>query len=105
GPTHLQPKNPRINVVRVSDAAQMFTACRDLFHNSDITILSAAVADYKPKHVADQKIKKTGNSINLELEKTVDIAERLGQLKKAGQFTVEFTMKTENEMENTRKKK
>jgi phosphopantothenoylcysteine decarboxylase/phosphopantothenate--cysteine ligase len=70
----------------------------------DITVLSAAVADYKPAVKADQKIKKSTDSLQIDLVKTKDIAAELGKLKKDGQFTVGFALETENEKTNAEKK-
>lgn len=104
GPVHLKIKDPNITVYEVASAAEMFSACAEIYPKTDIAILAAAVADYKPKRVARQKIKKNGAVMNIELEKTVDIAETLGNLKKEGQFTVGFALETENELENAREK-
>jgi phosphopantothenoylcysteine decarboxylase/phosphopantothenate--cysteine ligase len=82
----------------------MHGVCIKLFPTTDIAVLSAAVADYKPVTVADQKIKKSGNSLTLELTQTADIAATLGQQKKPGQLIVGFALETENEKANAEKK-
>ena len=69
----------------------------------DIAILSAAVADYRPKQVAGQKIKKAGSTLTVELEKTKDILKSLGQEKK-NQFLVGFALETNNELEHAKGK-
>jgi phosphopantothenoylcysteine decarboxylase/phosphopantothenate--cysteine ligase len=104
GPTHQHTQNASINVIPVMSAEDMYTRCNELFPNSDITVLSAAVADYKPKHVADQKIKKKDEDISLDLVKTHDIAASLGKLKHNGQIIVGFALETEKEKANALKK-
>ena len=82
----------------------MFAVCQEETKNSDINILAAAVADYTPKEVANQKIKKKSNDMILELIKTTDIAKELGQAKRKGQINVGFALETESELENAQKK-
>ncbi len=84
----------RINVVSAND---MLVACMAHFEQSDITIMSAAVADYTPTEVADQKIKKKTGDLHIELKKTTDILASLGQLKQAHQLLIGFALETENE--------
>ena len=67
-------------------------------------IFSAAVADYKPKEVSEQKIKKSGETMNIELVKTIDILKVAGETKKEGQVLVGFALETQNEIENAQKK-
>ncbi|HTH55068.1 MAG TPA: bifunctional phosphopantothenoylcysteine decarboxylase/phosphopantothenate--cysteine ligase CoaBC [Cyclobacteriaceae bacterium] len=104
GPTHLTMTNPRVKVSRVTSAEEMYRACVDLFPSIDITVLSAAVADFKPVTKANQKIKKADAGLTVELTKTTDIAAELGKMKKANQFTVGFALETENEIANAEKK-
>jgi phosphopantothenoylcysteine decarboxylase/phosphopantothenate--cysteine ligase len=104
GPTHLVATHPNINTTRVTSAEEMYKACTSLFQSIDITVLSAAVADYRPTVRADQKIKKGDGGITLELTKTYDIAAELGKMKKAGQVIVGFALETENEKANAEKK-
>ncbi|WP_428225530.1 bifunctional phosphopantothenoylcysteine decarboxylase/phosphopantothenate--cysteine ligase CoaBC [Flavobacterium sp.] len=103
GPSHLKPKNPLVNVVRVTSAAQMHEACHNYFNNVDVAIAAAAVADYKPKNVASQKIKKNDSAFTIELEKTTDILASLGEVKK-NQFLIGFALETENEIEHAKQK-
>jgi phosphopantothenoylcysteine decarboxylase/phosphopantothenate--cysteine ligase len=105
GPTALTPAFAGIGLVRVVSAAEMFEACNRVFGNMDIAILSAAVADYKMEHIAEQKIKKTNTDPTLQLVKTKDILAHLGASKKPGQFVVGFALETENELENAHKKR
>jgi phosphopantothenoylcysteine decarboxylase/phosphopantothenate--cysteine ligase len=100
GPTQQHTNHPGINVIKVTSAEQMFNACSPIFPTADITVLAAAVADYKPAHVADQKIKKKDDALTLELTKTQDIAASLGKLKHNGQIIVGFALETENEQTN-----
>jgi phosphopantothenoylcysteine decarboxylase/phosphopantothenate--cysteine ligase len=104
GPTHLSVHSGKVKVTRVTSAEDMYNACVSHFPSSDITVLSAAVADYRPIHKADQKIKKSESSMTIELTKTRDIAAELGKQKKANQFVVGFALETENETANAEKK-
>lgn len=104
GPTHQHTQNPHIDVIRVTSAEEMYNQCKDLFPNADIAVLSAAVADYRPKEVAGQKIKKSDDALSLELVKTHDIAASLGKMKHNGQVLVGFALETEKEKANALKK-
>lgn len=99
GPTHQKVKHNLITVVPVVSAEQMYNEAHNYFNTVDIAILAAAVADYRPKNVADKKIKKKETTLTLELEKTKDILASLGTLKKH-QFLVGFALETDNELEN-----
>ena len=103
GPTHFKVKNDTINLVRVVSAQQMYTACHEFFNDVDVAIAAAAVADYRPKVVADQKIKKSDAAFTIELEKTKDILASLGEIKQ-NQFLIGFALETENEIENAKLK-
>lgn len=103
GPTHLKVKNSRIKLVPVVSAQQMYEACHSYFDGVDVAIAAAAVADYRPKVVADQKIKKVSADFTIELEKTKDILASLGEIKKT-QFLIGFALETENEIEHARQK-
>ena len=104
GPTMQHTSNPHINVKKVVSAEDMYRACTELFPTSDIAVLAAAVADYKPIVVADQKIKKKDENLVLELTKTHDIAASLGKLKHNGQVIVGFALETQDEKSNALKK-
>jgi len=104
GPTSLNLTDKRINRIDVASAEDMLQACLSEFKNCDITICSAAVADYRPKEVANLKIKKDSPEFSLDLIKTPDILAKLGQEKKAGQILVGFALETNNEVENAIKK-
>jgi phosphopantothenoylcysteine decarboxylase / phosphopantothenate---cysteine ligase len=104
GPTHLSMDHAGVKLTRVVSAEEMFAACSSKFASSTITVLSAAVADYKPTTKADQKIKKLSDQMTVELTKTHDIAAELGKMKKNGQLIVGFALETENEKANAQKK-
>lgn len=104
GPTHLPSPNASIQVIPVTSAEEMYNACTAHFASAEVTVLSAAVADYKPAHQAEQKIKKKDDALTLELIKTHDIAAELGKAKKNGQLIVGFALETENERANAEKK-
>jgi phosphopantothenoylcysteine decarboxylase / phosphopantothenate---cysteine ligase len=104
GPTSQIAKHPNIHVTPVTSSEEMFGACAGFFPDCAITVLSAAVADFRPVSVAPQKIKKGTASPVIELTKTKDIALELGKLKKPGQVVAGFALETENETENAVKK-
>lgn len=103
GPTHQTVSHSFIKVIPVVSAQEMYDAAHQYFEDADIAILSAAVADFKPKQAASQKIKKTENTLTLELEKTKDILASLGAIKKQ-QYLVGFALETNNELENAKAK-
>lgn len=103
GPTHYKANNALVKVVDVVSAQEMYDACHLYFNDVDAAIAAAAVADYRPKFVADQKIKKTAAEFSIELEKTKDILSSLGAIKK-NQFLIGFALETENEIENAKLK-
>lgn len=89
-----------IHVIHVKSADEMYDTVFKHQASYDIAILSAAVADYKPAIVAEQKIKKSDNEHHLDLIKNKDILKSLGQVKKEGQFLVGFALETQNELKN-----
>ncbi|MBP7809757.1 MAG: bifunctional phosphopantothenoylcysteine decarboxylase/phosphopantothenate--cysteine ligase CoaBC [Bacteroidia bacterium] len=103
GPSVHKPKTPSVKVIRVETADEMFNACVDAFKQSDIAVLSAAVADYKPKEQSVDKIKKSETEIKLELTKTKDILAELGKLKNK-QILVGFALETTNAIEYGKEK-
>lgn len=103
GPTSI-PKPLFANIVPVTTAKEMFEAVKEASKDADIVCKAAAVADYRPKMVSDEKVKKSDGEMSLELEKTDDILLYLGQNKKDGQFLCGFSMETQNLVENSRKK-
>jgi phosphopantothenoylcysteine decarboxylase/phosphopantothenate--cysteine ligase len=103
GPVAIEPPM-FIEVVNVRSAAEMADAVKAKAGECDIIIKSAAVADYRPKVVADEKIKKSDAEASIELERTEDILSFLGAYKKPGQLVVGFSMETENMLENSKAK-
>lgn len=104
GPVSIEPKNRNVKVVSVRSAAEMFAAADKLFTEADITVLSAAVADFTPVVSADEKIKREKDNLTLELRPTTDIAASLGKKKREGQILVGFALETNNEEQNAQSK-
>ncbi|MFT5145922.1 MAG: phosphopantothenoylcysteine decarboxylase/phosphopantothenate--cysteine ligase [Polaribacter sp.] len=103
GPSNQQIKHSLVHRVDVVSAEEMYDASHLYFKDVDIAILSAAVADYKPKKSASQKIKKTDTTLELSLAPTKDILASLGAIKKQ-QYLVGFALETNNELENAKGK-
>jgi phosphopantothenoylcysteine decarboxylase/phosphopantothenate--cysteine ligase len=97
GPGAVKPENPKIKIYKVKSADDMYQACSKLHSQMDICVFAAAVADYAPKHVASEKIKKEGDAMTIELSKNIDIAHTLGKQKSPLQIHVGFALETENE--------
>ena len=91
-------------VVPVVSAKEMYDAVVERSGEMDIIIKAAAVADYRPCRVAEEKVKKAGGQLEIEMERTDDILGFLGSHKRDGQFLCGFSMETENLVENSRKK-
>ncbi len=104
GPTHLRAQNQNIHTMRVESAQEMLNAATAVFPESSIAILSAAVADYKPFVTAPEKIKKSGETLSLELTKTPDILKTLGTQKRSDQILVGFALETTDEHANALQK-
>ena len=103
GPADDLAIHPGVTLVQTKTADEMHTACLRHFSNCDILVMAAAVADYKPKHKAEDKIKKEDEISSVELVKTVDILESLGK-KKTNQILVGFALETDNELSNAKEK-
>lgn len=103
GPVSITPP-PFVNVVNVVSAADMFKAVKDMYSEQDIIIKSAAVADYTPANVSDEKIKKKEGDMFIELQRTTDILAWLGEHKNENQVLCGFSMETENVLEYSKKK-
>ena len=97
GPSSLSAEDPGITTHRVVSAAEMYKACMDSFPGVDIAILSAAVADYRPVEQAKEKIKKSSDTLVLELTRTTDILKTLGGLKRQGQVLAGFALESRDE--------
>ena len=93
-----------VNTIDIISAEDMFNAVKDNYEKQHIIIKAAAVADYTPVDVADNKIKKSDGDMSIPLKRTTDILKFLGENKKEGQFICGFSMETENMLENTRAK-
>lgn len=104
GPTGLPLPDPRVRRVDVRSAREMFDAARAAFASAEVVVLNAAVADYTPRQVAEQKIKKNDAVFALELTKTTDIAATLGAQKRPGQLLMGFALETNDERQNALKK-
>lgn len=103
GRTQIQPP-PFVKVIEVESAQEMFEAVKACYAEQDIIIKSAAVADYRPAFVSDQKVKKKDGELSVELERTEDILQFLGENRREEQFLCGFSMETENMLENSRAK-
>lgn len=103
GPVNLK-ELPFVKTVHVVSAAQMADAVKKEFPDCDIVIKAAAVADYRPAKVSDEKIKKHDGDSVLELERTEDILAYIGKNKKPNQFVCGFSMETQNMLENSKAK-
>ncbi len=103
GPTHLTVSNANIELIRVISAQDMYDMCHRYYQDTDTAICAAAVADYKPINIANQKIKKSEANFSIELEKTKDILASFGELKQK-QYLIGFALETENEIENAKLK-
>lgn len=103
GPVNLEPPM-FVKTVNVKSANDMYNAVTDAFSDCDILIKAAAVADYTPETVSDEKIKKNDGTLSLALTKTRDILKSVGQMKKENQFVCGFSMETSNLVENSKKK-
>ena len=104
GPNSLNMDSFKGKIISVNSSSEMFKACNDIYSKQNINIFAAAVADYAPSEIADQKIKKQSDSITLAMSKTVDIAKTLGAKKSKKQFNVGFALETESEEEHAKEK-
>ncbi|MCL2417079.1 MAG: bifunctional phosphopantothenoylcysteine decarboxylase/phosphopantothenate--cysteine ligase CoaBC [Bacteroidales bacterium] len=104
GPSAIASKNSAVKRIDVVSAKDMFEVCKKHFESADITVCSAAVADYAPKQIAGQKIKKKDENLVLELVKNPDILGYLGKQKTKKQILVGFALETENELQNAENK-
>lgn len=103
GPT--ETKKPEfVNILTVTTAREMFEAVTAHAPEQDIIIKAAAVADYRPKYVSDEKVKKKDGALSIEMERTDDILQYLGEHKREDQYLCGFSMETEHMLENSRKK-
>lgn len=104
GPVALKVDQPGISRIDVTTAAEMATVCHEHASRSQVIIMCAAVADFRPKTTAAQKIKKHAGPPSIELERTEDILDSLGKAKKPGQTLVGFALETTNALTNAQEK-
>jgi phosphopantothenoylcysteine decarboxylase/phosphopantothenate--cysteine ligase len=104
GPNNLNIKNDLLRIHHVTSGHDMYKATAALHNNADVVIFAAAVADYRPATISDQKIKKADDSFTIDLVKNVDIAKELGKIKKSNQIHIGFALETENEECNAKLK-
>lgn len=98
GPVCLQLEHPKLKIVYVNSASEMYLACCQFFEQADIALFAAAVADYRPSTIAEQKIKKDGSSFVIKMVKNVDIAYEFGQIKTINQLSIGFALETNDEL-------
>ena len=103
GPTQMSISHELVQLININSADEMFVQCHNYFKTSDVFIGAAAVADYKPKNPALHKIKKSEETLVIELVKNKDILESLGLIKEK-QYLIGFALETENEIENAKLK-
>ncbi len=103
GPSNQKVSHHLVQLIKVTSAEEMYEACHQYYATVDVAIAAAAVADYRPKNVALQKIKKNDSTFTIELEKTKDILASLGVHKK-NQFLIGFALETENEIDHAKLK-
>jgi phosphopantothenoylcysteine decarboxylase/phosphopantothenate--cysteine ligase len=104
GPTGLHPSHENINTIPVTSAEEMYTKAVEVYPQSDIAIMAAAVADYTPATPLQEKMKKKDGDLTLHLKRTKDIAASLGTAKKTGQINIGFALETNDAVANARKK-
>ncbi|MCH1547091.1 MAG: bifunctional phosphopantothenoylcysteine decarboxylase/phosphopantothenate--cysteine ligase CoaBC [Flavobacteriaceae bacterium] len=103
GPTNQQLNNKSIKRIDITSSDEMFSQVKNKYKNVDIIIMSAAVADFKPKIISNLKIKKKDDFMSLDLQKTRDILSYIGN-NKSNQFLVGFALETDNEFDNAKEK-
>ena len=103
GPTNQKIEDPHVNVIPVMSARDMYEVCHQYFDEVDVVVAAAAVADYRPKDVATQKIKKNADEFSIVMDKNPDILASLGAIKKQ-QYLIGFALETENEVEHAKQK-
>lgn len=104
GPTKYLPNHPNITINKVTTASEMYVSSTSCFSSCDAAILAAAVSDFSPKQVPNEKLKRGKNPLQLVLEPTQDIAKALGESKSKKQILVGFALETHDELSNAKKK-
>jgi phosphopantothenoylcysteine decarboxylase/phosphopantothenate--cysteine ligase len=100
GPVSIKPVIPGMTIIHVTTANEMFEVCKQLFTDAEITIFSAAVADYRPKYPSNCKIKKSEEVSVVEFVKNPDIAAEFGKIKTGKQLSIGFALETNDVFEN-----
>ena len=98
GPVNIELNHSNLKIVNVNSASEMYMACCRFFEEVDIAVFAAAVADYRPAKVAEQKIKKDESQFTITLAKNIDIAYEFGKIKKDNQVSVGFALETNDEL-------
>ena len=98
GPVSIELAHPRLKIVKVSSANEMYLACCHFFEGTDIAVFAAAVADYRPEKIAEQKIKKDESAFTVTMVRNVDIAIEFGKIKTAPQLSIGFALETNDEL-------
>lgn len=104
GPSAGRPRFPGIDLIRVQSAQEMYDRVTERWEDTDIGVMAAAVADYRPAETFSEKISKTDDDLVLRLERNPDIAATLGHIKKPDQILIGFAMETRNEIKNAERK-
>lgn len=104
GRAQYKPQNKNVRVIETITAEAMYSAAIKEWKNADVAVLAAAVADYRPAKTSTSKIKKSASVLTLKLERTPDILASLGKSKRKGQTLIGFSLETDNEVENAKKK-
>ena len=104
GPVNIQLAHPRLRIVKVDAANEMYIACCRVFEEVDIAVFAAAVADYRPAKIAEHKIKKDEDSFTIKMVKNVDIAYEFGKIKSTDQVSVGFALETNDELAHAKNK-
>lgn len=100
GPVFISLSHKNLNLVQVQSANEMYLACCRSFEEADIVVFAAAVADYRPAIIANQKIKKSDEEFFIRMVKNIDIAYEFGQIKQPHQLSVGFALETNNELQH-----
>lgn len=97
GPVAVTLQHPKLKMIRVTTASEMYLACCRFFEIADVAIFTAAVADYRPDKIAVQKIKKSDSCFTITMTKNIDIASEFGKIKRRNQISVGFALETNDE--------
>lgn len=100
GPVSIALSHPRLKIVRVNSANEMYLACCRFFEETDIAVFAAAVADYRPEKIAEHKIKKDESAFTINMVRNIDIAFEFGKIKTGPQLSIGFALETNDELAN-----